>query len=121
MSKEFFDSLDPTEHQSIETKLRINALKNCIPLNVTIELSQQCNFRCSHCYNFDRTQSNSIPSENKLSPKLSQEEVLRIISEIKQQGALSVCFTGGEVLLERNLEIYIQKAKEIGLNVRLKS
>ena len=30
-----------------------------VPLNATLELTQRCNIRCKHCYNFDRDRPRS--------------------------------------------------------------
>ena len=50
-----FDGLNIDPNDPLEERLRFNALKNCIPLHVSLELTQDCNFHCGHCYNFDRT------------------------------------------------------------------
>ena len=31
-------------------RLTVEAGKRCIPLEVSIELTHHCNFRCEHCY-----------------------------------------------------------------------
>lgn len=95
-----------------------NARHACIPLVTTFEITQGCNYRCHHCYNYDR--SNEMPQimkENNLSP----DEILRIIDEISQAGALYLNFTGGEVLLHPHLEDFIKRARKNHMEVRLKT
>jgi len=89
-----------------------------IPFNVTIELSQRCNLRCSHCYNFDRSQS-ARPKQGR--PALSSDEIVRVLHEIREAGALIVAFTGGEALLHPDLLRFVRVARSLKLAVRLKS
>lgn len=89
-----------------------------MPLNVTIELSQTCNLRCTHCYNFDRKEI-SKPKSDK--PPLSPTEILRIIGEIRSAGGLVVTFSGGEALLHPHLLDFIGEARRLRLAVRLKT
>lgn len=89
-----------------------------MPLNVTIELSQSCNLRCTHCYNFDRKEI-SRPVSNK--PVLTPAEILRIIGEIREAGGLVVAFSGGEALLHPHLLDFVREARKLRLAVRLKT
>lgn len=89
----------------------------CLPLVTTIELTQGCNYKCHHCYNFDRNQkSNSTSSQ-----AMSKERILQLIEEVSQAGALYLNFTGGEVLLHPDLSQFVIKAREENLEVRIKT
>tara|TARA_R110002072_G_scaffold1989_3_gene16482 strand:- start:43144 stop:44223 length:1080 start_codon:yes stop_codon:yes gene_type:complete len=113
-----FDGLNIHEDDPIDIRLQQEALKNSIPLNVSFELTQSCNFSCQHCYNFDRTVSTKPQQQESI---LTKEEILQTLKDLKGMGAFFLCFTGGEVLLAPNLELYISEAKKLGFSIRLKS
>lgn len=113
-----FDGLTINPQDPIEEKLRFKALKECIPLNVTMELTQDCNFRCSHCYNFDRTEAAQAPEREK---GISLSKWKEVIDEVRAMGAFYLCFTGGEVLVYPHLLELISYAKEKGASIRLKT
>ncbi|HXH76818.1 MAG TPA: radical SAM protein [Bacteriovoracaceae bacterium] len=94
------------------------ASKACIPLITTFEITQNCNYKCSHCYNFDRTtDATNVPKANTLRP----DEILRIIDEVAQVGALYLNFTGGESLLHPHLDDFIRRARTHHMEARLKT
>lgn len=115
---ELFSEIDVNDSDPIFQRLRMNALKNCVPLFVSIELTQNCNFRCRHCYNFDRTQK-SRPPENK--EGLTLDEWKKILHQIKESGGLFISFTGGEVLTYPHLFELLDETRKIGLSARLKT
>lgn len=94
------------------------ASKSCIPLITTLEITQNCNYKCHHCYNFDR--SKEMP-ENLKGKNLQPEEILRIIDEVALAGALYLNFTGGETLLHPHLDDFIKRARTHHLEARLKT
>lgn len=90
--------------QTIET-----AYKNCIPLFVTLETTLGCNYKCVHCYNFDR--SGPMPASIKGEP-LSKDEFLDIIDQVCAAGALYISFTGGEALVYPHLYELIERVSQ---------
>lgn len=90
----------------------------CIPLITTLEITQSCNYKCHHCYNFDR--SSELPEKLK-GNALKPEEILRIIDEVALSGALYLNFTGGEALLHPHLDDFIKRARANHLEARLKT
>lgn len=71
-----------------------------------------CNFRCPFCHNGDLAWK---PWEQ---PLIAEEEVLNFLQ--KRKGILEgVCITGGEPTLQKNLEPFIRKVKELGYLVKL--
>lgn len=62
-----------------------------VPIHIAVELTAQCNLRCTHCYN-DFTDA---------APGLDPEELISILREWKAHGLLGVELTGGEPLLYR--------------------
>ena len=100
-------------------RLQGRAHRTCTPLNVTMEITLLCNLRCVHCYNFDR-QEPYLPMRS-TREELSDEEIHRIIDEVRAEGCLFLAFTGGEALVHPGLVSFVEHARSLGTYVRLKS
>ncbi|MCP1102831.1 pyruvate formate lyase activating enzyme [Aequitasia blattaphilus] len=71
-----------------------------------------CNFRCPFCHNA------SLVVETDKYDKISEQEVLSFLK--KRKGILEgVCISGGEPLLQHDIEEFIKKIKEMGYLVKL--
>ena len=71
-----------------------------------------CNFRCPFCHNA------SLVISPDMSDTISEEEIFAFLK--KRRGILDgVCITGGEPLLQRDIEDFIKKIRELGLAVKL--
>jgi radical SAM protein with 4Fe4S-binding SPASM domain len=85
------------------------AARDLIPLDVSLELTWRCNFRCRHCY---------IPDfhapENVSAPRL-----LELLEELAEMGTLFLALTGGEPLLRRDWDVIARRARELGFQVTL--
>jgi radical SAM protein with 4Fe4S-binding SPASM domain len=68
--------------------------------------TQACNLRCTYCY---QDAAEALPNE------LSTEEALRLMSQVKDAGADTVIFTGGEPFARSDLMEVAKCAKTIGL------
>lgn len=90
---------------------------SCVPFVTTLEITQSCNYRCGHCYNFNRTATEDFPK----SEGLSREKMLSVIDEISESGALYLNLTGGEALLHPHLEDFIRRGRSNKMEVRLKT
>ena len=84
-----------------------------------MEITLLCNLRCVHCYNFDR-QEPYLPMRS-TREELSDEEIHRIIDEVRAEGCLFLAFTGGEALVHPGLVSFVEHARSLGTYVRLKS
>lgn len=80
-----------------------------------------CNFRCPFCHNASLVigdRGNIIPIETQKNGEYTEKEILEFLK--KRQGILDgVCVTGGEPLLQPDLEEFIGKIKELGYLVKL--
>ncbi len=68
-------------------------------------ISGKCNLNCVHCY----------ASRFLSLPHLTVEERLRLIKELADNGVMHVGITGGEPLLEEDLELYIKEIRDRGM------
>ena len=74
--------------------------------------TQGCNFRCPFCHNKDLL---SDCSENEI---IEENEVFHYLE--KRKGLIDgVCISGGEPLLQRDIENFISKVKDMGFKVKL--
>ena len=74
--------------------------------------SAGCNFRCPFCHNA------SLVTDIDTSISFSEDEVLTYLK--KRTGILEgVCVTGGEPLLNKDLESFLAKVKELGYPIKL--
>ncbi len=98
--------------------LKHRAIDRCIPLSATIELSLRCNIRCAHCYNFDR----ETPYPRALVGKeLTDDEVHRLLDELRAEGCLYVGLSGGEALLHPSIFSFVRHAVRNHMSVIVKS
>jgi HAD superfamily hydrolase (TIGR01490 family) len=89
-------------------ELLVYATKNTIPLDVCLELTHHCNFRCQHCY---------IPDF--LAPDLlSTERVFGLLEELAEMGTLYLTLSGGEMLLRKDWYEIGRRARDLGFALR---
>lgn len=89
----------------LKTRLWYWSLQNRIPLHGGIELSQQCNFRCVHCFLEHRIEKTP----------LSTEKIIYYLDQITAAGTLWLTLTGGEPLLRRDFADIYKAAIDRGL------
>lgn len=74
--------------------------------------TQGCNFRCPFCHNRD------LLSDKNNDEEISENEVMEYLE--KRKGLIDgVCISGGEPLLQADLEDFIIKVKDMGFKVKL--
>jgi radical SAM protein with 4Fe4S-binding SPASM domain len=85
------------------------------PSTVHVELTNACNLRCRHCYNFWR-------QENYCAQKMTKDQFEFLISEFKKNKVFHVILTGGEPLSNFDVLIWaIKSLVENGLTVSCNS
>lgn len=94
------------------------AYRNFIPLVTTLEITQVCNFKCHHCYNFDRNKHTNHPE---IGQSLSTNEILNLIPDLSELGVLFLNLSGGEALTHPDINLIIAHARSFNMEVRLKS
>jgi len=90
-------------------ELVTRAIRRHIPLDISLELTNRCNFRCGHCY---------IPDFD-LPDGLSTERIFRFLDELAEMGTLFLTLTGGEPLLRKDWTDIARRARELGFQVML--
>ncbi len=77
-----------------------------------IVFTKGCNFRCPFCHNA------SLVTHTQDADEFSQEEILEYLE--KRKGILDgVVITGGEPLLQNDIEDFLKKIKKIGYDIKL--
>lgn len=107
-----------TQKTSLTGKAYRYAWDNFVPVHASIELTMNCNLRCVHCYNFDRS-VHDHPTKKK--PSLTDEEIHRLIDELAGAGALKIAFTGGEALLHKSLGDFVRHTRKRFVAVKVKT
>jgi radical SAM protein with 4Fe4S-binding SPASM domain len=119
------DSVIPGMENAYELVGRVQsaAYARQVPLNVTLELTLNCNIRCLHCYNLDRDAPPGTvePVAACGAPKqeLSLQERLDVLQRLRDAGTLFLGLTGGEVLTSPHLFPILDRARELNFAVQL--
>ena len=72
-----------------------------------------CNFRCPFCHNFSLVAGDGDKLE-----EMTQDEVLQFLK--KRSSVLEgVCVTGGEPLIQPDIEQFLRSAREMGYKIKL--
>lgn len=80
------------------------ATEQTIPLEVTIELTHRCNFRCKHCY---------LPAHRE-ADNLSSARTLELLEELDAMGTMRLVLSGGEPLLRPDWPAIARRARNLG-------
>lgn len=94
--------------EDLEEKIRELSFTNRELYSVVVELTDQCNWRCKHCYINEHT-----------NPGMDYENVVKMLDELKEAGAFELTFTGGEIFLRNDIFDIIAYARRIGFKVIL--
>ena len=87
------------------------------PIDVQIELTQTCNQRCAHCYNYWTADAGAFGRCH-----LSREKLREILERLAVNGVPSVTFTGGEPFVRRDILFYgLEKVGRLGMHASVNS
>jgi len=86
------------------------ALEQRVPLSVQFDLTYRCNERCVHCY-LDHDDHG----------ELTTAEVKGVLDQLASAGTLFLIFSGGELLLRKDLFEILGYARALGFDVKLKT
>ena len=75
-------------------------------MNVGIEVTRRCNFRCAHCF-----VDAGLPRRQ----ELSTPEWLKVLGGLAQAGVENIGWSGGEPLLHKGLDALTAKASDLGM------
>jgi radical SAM protein with 4Fe4S-binding SPASM domain len=81
-----------------------------VPLNVQFDLTYRCNEKCHHCY-LDHDDHG----------EMTTAEIKAILDQLAEAGVLTLTFSGGEILLRRDLFEILEHARSLLFLVRLKT
>lgn len=82
----------------VEGIIKTFFLKIHTPQAVTIAVTDDCQFGCIHC---------SVPGRQSGHSRLNREDLLRVVRQSLELGVSNITFTGGEPLLNPDLETLI--------------
>jgi radical SAM protein with 4Fe4S-binding SPASM domain len=85
------------------------AARDAVPVEVMIELTHHCNFRCGHCYIPDFGAPDRLPTRR----------VLSLLEELAGMGTLVLALSGGELFLRRDWLPIAQRARELDFDLHL--
>ena len=86
------------------------ALAAGVPLSVQFDLTYRCNERCVHCY-LDHDDHGEVTTD----------EVKTILDQLAAEGTLFLTFSGGELLLRKDLFDLLGYARARGFDVKVKT
>ncbi len=82
-----------------------------VPQVVTLQVTDRCNYSCTHCYQ----EHDQQPDE------LSFEEITRILGEVAEAGTLFLVLQGGEFFMRKDADEILALAHRLGFAIRLKT
>ncbi len=85
------------------------------PITVHVEITNACNEKCRHCYNFSRTKK--IPTQT-----ITKRDLENTIAELIKNKVMHVIVTGGEPMLALDRAVFlIEKSLDANMSVSLNS
>lgn len=101
-----------TAYQLLIEKLSRQASIKKIPMNGAFELTSRCNFDCRMCYIHKKSE---CPASN----ELTTDQWIKLASEARDAGMLSLILTGGEIFLRKDFREIYESISKMGFNIIL--
>jgi AdoMet-dependent heme synthase len=95
---------------SLVEQMNAKALELGVPISVQFDLTYRCNERCIHCY-LDHDDHG----------EMTTGEILDVLDQLADAGVFFLTFSGGEVMLRRDLFEILKHARSHLFNVKVKS
>ncbi len=92
--------------------LNRKAIQYRVPVYGSLNLTNNCNLRCAHCYLTGQTGMGETPVK-----ELKTEQWTNLIDQITEAGCLFLLLTGGDPLIRRDFGRIYRHARENGLLV----
>ena len=110
-----YDNLNSQQNEVAENWETVNVFDrnwfSCYHLTrIHLNICGVCNERCIHCY---------FP--NHVGDKMSKELFLRILSQCKKNNVLNITMSGGEPMLNANLDFFIRECRENNFSINILS
>jgi len=83
---------------------------SAIPLNIHFDLTYRCNERCIHCY-----------LDHEDHGELTTNEILGILDQLAAAGSFFLTFSGGEIFLRKDLMQILERSRQLGFDLSLKT
>ncbi|HEX2946625.1 MAG TPA: radical SAM protein [Clostridia bacterium] len=103
-----------TAYELLIEKLSRQASIKKIPLNGAFELTARCNFDCKMCYIHKKNDCAKVD-------ELTTDQWIRLASEARDAGMLSLIMTGGEIFLRKDFREIYESIAKMGFNITLYS
>jgi MoaA/NifB/PqqE/SkfB family radical SAM enzyme len=84
------------------------------PLEIKLQLTEECNFDCGFCFN-----KQSLPQNSSTKNIIPTNDAKKVIQAISSEGIQGIRFTGGEPLLHPSLPKLLTQAKQLNLKTTL--
>lgn len=91
----------------------LNQSNDVHPLSISLEVTNNCNFRCCHCFI-----KHSFSGKEGM---MSFEKIKDIINQIADYGVPILYLTGGEALIRNDITDIVAYGKQCGLTINLKT
>ena len=96
---------------SLIDRWRNNSQTNYIPLQASLELTNRCNERCTHCY---------IPEyKDDAKRLLSLEQWKNVLAQLRDNGVLYLILMGGEAMLSPNFWGVAEEGARLGFSLAM--
>lgn len=92
--------------------LQKTSLIDYAPHVASVIFLKGCNFRCPYCQNPD------LVLDSAELPTMPEEEILNFL-EKRKKWIDGVCISGGEPTIQKDLPVFVEKIKKLGLKVKL--
>ncbi|MCP4448945.1 MAG: radical SAM protein [Myxococcales bacterium] len=90
--------------------LAAQAAKTRAPTTVTMQVTERCNYSCTHCF-----------QDHEGGDELSTKEVIDILEQIADEGVLFLTLMGGEYFMRPDANEILRVAHEMGFALKLLS